>query len=43
MGMSGDFVQVLYFIGGYSVVVLTSLWMLLGQRLKQSAALARKR
>lgn len=41
--MNGDFNYVLYFVGGYSVVVLTSLWVMLGHRAKLGLVSVRKR
>jgi hypothetical protein len=41
--MNGDFNYVLYFVGGYSVVVLTSLWVMLGHRAKLGLVGIRKR
>jgi hypothetical protein len=38
-----DMNLVFYFVSGYSVVVLTSLWMMLGHRLKQGRVLIRRR
>jgi hypothetical protein len=39
----GDMKLVFYFVSAYSVVVLTSLWLMLGHRLKQSRVLIRRR